>query len=84
MVVVCEFGGLGLNLVGALLDLQWLGSLGWLCVVVCSGCGSPVVVLVCYGFFCGGGFAMGWLRVPLWWWWFYCDGGSLVLDSSLL
>lgn len=72
MVVVCEFGGLGLNLVGALLDLQWLGSLGWLCVVVCSGCGSPVVVLVCYGFF-------------LWWW--ICYGvfeGSVVVVVVLL
>ena len=91
--VVCEFGGLSLNLVGALFDLQWLGNLSWLWVVVCNGHGSPVVVLVCYGFFFfffliwvfgGGGFAMGWLRVSLWWWWFYCDGGSPVLGSSLL
>ena len=88
---VCEFGGLSLNLVGALLDLQWLGNLSWLWMVVCSGHGSPVVVLVCYGFFFfffwvfgGRGFAMGWLRVSLWWWWFYCDGGSPVLGSSLL
>ena len=47
---VCEFGGLSLNLVGALFDLQWLGNLSWLWVVVCNGHGSPVVVLVCYGF----------------------------------
>ena len=73
MVVVCEFGGLSLNLVGALFDLQWLGNLSWMWVVVCNGHGSPVVVLVCYGFFFfffiwvfgGGGFAMGWLRVSL-------------------
>ena len=41
--VVRRFGGLGLNLVGALLYLQWLGGLGWLWLVVCSSCGLLVV-----------------------------------------
>lgn len=82
--MVRRFGGLGLNLVGALLDQEWLGGLGWLWVVVCSSCGLLVVGSSLLWVFLDLGFLV---VVDLLWGscGFRCSGaGSPIVGCSLL